>query len=80
MNKQAKSLCGTDIGANLVFEALEYDHSLRQWLPQQRVSPITMITHKKNLGVNVRVGPSEGYKHQGETQFQPNDWVVVVRD
>lgn len=80
MNKKARDLRGTDIGADLTFMTKVYDFKYACWKDAIRTSPIVMITHKKNLGVNVRVGPSEFNPRQAEVQFQPNDWVEVNRD
>lgn len=80
MNKQAKTLCGTDVGANLTFQHIVWDYKYQCWKDAIRTSPITMITHKKDGRVNVRVAPSEFHKHQAEVKFEPSEWVEVNRD
>lgn len=82
MNKQAKGLCGVDVGATVVCKGRRFDARLDDWVTVDRTSRITMITHKKGGSVNVRLAPSpsEGFNHQGEVQFEPNDWVEVNRD
>lgn len=77
MRIQAKTLCGEHIGKSITYVYQRYDYGSRTWYYDTRTSPVAMITHKKNLGVNVRVGTSEGFPHQGEAQFRPDEWVDI---
>jgi hypothetical protein len=80
VKKLARELNGSDIGSHLTYTYNTYDSKYACWKTAIRTSPITMITHKKDMVVNVRVGPSEGHTHQGETQFRPEDEVEVSRE
>lgn len=77
-SKRAKDLSGDDIGKTLSYVINSWDYRLKIRVPQVRESPITMITHKKDGNVNVRVGPSEGYKHQADMLCGPGEWLVLA--
>lgn len=72
MKKFAKNLCGTDIGKTLHYQGIVWDYKYKVWKDALLSGPITMIVHKKDLGVNVRIGPTEFHKHGGEPKFLPD--------
>lgn len=84
MKKLAKNLCGTDVGKTIQFTA----HNHGEWNPEKREweggyvfvaeGPITMITHKKNGQVNVRIGKSDDVKHGAERTYAPDNEVVFA--
>lgn len=84
MKKNARNLCGTDIGRTIKFTA--YNNGT--WNAETReyeggysflaAGPILMITHKKNGSVNVRIGKSPEVPHGAERSYSPNSAVEVV--
>ena len=75
----AKYLDGTNIGRLIKYSTTHWRDEDGKWQNSLKhvMGPITMITHKKDGGVNVRVGKHSDCPFGTELTYGPDDLVLL---
>lgn len=78
--KKAMGLDGQDIGRTIKYGVRSWRDENGQWQDSLKhvMGPITMITHKKNGDVRVRVGKHDDCPHGSELSYAPDSSILLM--